>query len=29
MKPQDITHMPQLRHNVADQNLHREICFIV
>ena len=25
----DITHMPQLRHNMADQNLHNEICFIV
>ena len=23
------THMPQLRHNVAEQNLHHEICFIV
>ena len=23
------THKPQLRQNVADQNLHHEICFIV
>ena len=25
---QETTHMPQLRHNVADEIDHHEICFI-